>query len=66
MILAIGEKTGLTIDGQKAVTFKAQNSSRFSSTAFKKEHPDLYANFVQTTSTRNPFDSLKKETHVNY
>ena len=52
VILAIGEKTGLTIGGQKAVTFKAQNSSRFSSTAFKKEHPDLYADFVQTTSTR--------------
>ena len=52
VILAIGEKTGLTIGGQKAVTYKAQNSSRFSSTAFKKEHPDLYADFVQTTSTQ--------------
>ena len=52
MILAIGEKTGLTIGGQKAVTYKAQNSTRFSSTAFKKEHPDLYATFVQVTPTR--------------
>lgn len=52
VILAIGEKTGLTIGGQKAVTYKAQNSTRFSSTAFKKEHPDLYATFVQVTPTR--------------
>lgn len=52
VILAIGEKAGLLIGGEKAVTYKAQNSSRFASTAFKKEHPDLYADFVQTTSTR--------------
>ena len=52
VILAIGEKSGLLIGGEKAVTYKAQNSSRFASTAFKKEHPDLYADFVQTTSTR--------------
>lgn len=52
VIIAIGEKSGLLIGGEKAVTYKAQNSSRFASTAFKKEHPDLYADFVQTTSTR--------------
>lgn len=52
VILAIGEKTGLTIGGQKAITYKTQNSTRFSSTAFKKEHPDLYADFVQVTPTR--------------
>lgn len=52
VILAIGEKSGLLIGGEKAVTYKAQNSTRFSSTAFKKEHPDLYATFVQVTPTR--------------
>lgn len=52
VILAIGEKSGLLISGEKAVTYKAQNSTRFSSTAFKKEHPDLYATFVQVTPTR--------------
>ena len=52
VILAIGEKSGLLIGGEKAVTYKAQNSSRFASTAFKKEHPDLYRDFVQTSTTR--------------
>ena len=52
VILAIGEKSGLLIGGEKAVTYKAQNSSRFASTAFKKEHPDLYRDFVQTFTTR--------------
>ena len=52
VILAIGEKSGLLISGEKAVTYKAQNSSRFASTAFKKEHPDLYRDFVQTSTTR--------------
>ena len=33
VILAIGEKSGLLIGGEKAVTYKAQNSSRFASTA---------------------------------
>ena len=52
LIMAIGEKTGLTLGGKKAVTYKAMNITRFSSTDFKKEHPDLYQTFAKTTSTR--------------
>lgn len=52
LIMAIGEKTGLTLGGKKAVTYKAMNITRFSSTDFKKEHPDLYQGYAKTTSTR--------------
>lgn len=52
VIMAIGEKAGLLIGGAKAVTYKAMNSTRFSSTDFKKEHPDLYKDYAKTTSTR--------------
>ena len=52
LILAIGEKTGLTLGGKKAITYKAQSSTRFSSTAFRKDHPDLYDDYAKTTSTR--------------
>lgn len=52
LIMAIGEKTGLTLDGKKAVTYKAMSTTRFSSTDFKKSHPDLYQAFAKTTSTR--------------
>lgn len=52
LIMTIGEKTGLTLDGKKAVTYKAMSTTRFSSTDFKKSHPDLYQAFAKTTSTR--------------
>ncbi|MBS5492894.1 MAG: YqaJ viral recombinase family protein [Sutterella wadsworthensis] len=52
VIMAIGEKAELLIGGAKAVTYKAMNSTRFSSTDFKKEHPDLYKDYAKTTSTR--------------
>ena len=52
LIMAIGEKTGLTLGGKKAVTYKAMSTTRFSSTDFKKSHPDLYQAFAKTTSTR--------------
>ena len=52
LIMAIGEKTGLTLGGKKGVTYKAMNTTRFSSTDFKKEHPDLYQDYAKTTSTR--------------
>lgn len=52
LIMAIGEKTGLTLGGKKAVTYKAMSTTRFSSTDFKKSHPDLYQAFAKTTNTR--------------
>lgn len=52
LIMAIGEKTGLMLGGKKAVTYKAMSTTRFSSTDFKKSHPDLYQTFAKTTSTR--------------
>ena len=52
LIMAIGEKTGLTLGGKKAVTYKAMSTTRFSSTDFKKSHPDLYQAFAKTTNIR--------------
>lgn len=52
LILAIGERMGLTLGGKKAVTYKAMTSTRFSSSDFKKEHPDIYQEYAKTTSTR--------------
>ena len=52
LIMAIGERTGLNIAGEKAITYKAQNTTRFSSTAFRKDHPDLFEDYAKTTSTR--------------
>lgn len=52
LILAIGEAQGFTIGGQKAVTYKAQSSTRFDSTRFKAERPELYKQYAKTSSTR--------------
>lgn len=52
LIMAIGEKTGLTLGGKKAVTYKAMTTTRFSSTDFKKDYPDTYQSYAKTISTR--------------
>ena len=49
---ALGEKTGFLIAGEKACTFKAQKSTRFDTTRFKKEQPETYATYVKTSETR--------------
>lgn len=49
---ALGDKTGFTIAGEKACTYKAQTSNRFDSTRFKKAQPDLYNEYTKTTTTR--------------
>lgn len=49
---ALGEKTGFTIAGEKACTFKSQKTNRFDSTRFKKEQPETYASYVKTSETR--------------
>lgn len=53
----IGDKEGIVTegaDGRREVlaTFKAQNSSRLDSARLKKEHPDIYEEYVKTSSTR--------------
>ena len=50
--VALGEKTGFLIAGEKACTFKAQKSTRFDTTRFKKEQPETYATYVKTSETR--------------
>ena len=52
IILAIGEKQGMTIGGKKAATYKTQESKRFSSTEFKKAEPELFEQYAKVTSTR--------------
>lgn len=49
---ALGEKTGFTIAGEKACTFKYQESRRFDSTRFHKEQPGVYAAYTKTTKSR--------------
>lgn len=52
LIVAIGEDTGFTIDGKKAATYKTQSATRFDSTAFKADHPELYREYSKTSTTR--------------
>lgn len=52
LILSIGESLGLTLGGEKVATYKTQESNRFSTTDFKKSHPELYKEYTKTTSTR--------------
>lgn len=52
VILAIGQNAGLTIGGEKAVTYKAQTSRRFDATAFKKAQPAIYADYCKESMTR--------------
>lgn len=49
---ALGEKSGFTIAGENACTYKAQQSTRFDSKRFKKEQPETYAAFTKTTESR--------------
>lgn len=49
---ALGEKTGFLIAGEKACTFKAQKSTRFDTTRFKKEQPETYANYTKSSEVR--------------
>lgn len=49
---ALGEKTGFLIAGEKACTFKAQKSTRFDTTRFKKEQPETYAEYVKSSEIR--------------
>ncbi len=53
----IGDKEGLATEGEDGrrevlVTFKAQTSSRLDSARLKKERPDIYEEYVKTSSTR--------------
>lgn len=52
LIVELGERSGFTIGGEKAVTYKAQNSTRFDTTAFKKAQPSLYNEYAVTKTTR--------------
>lgn len=52
VILAVAEKAGLTIGGEKAVTYKAVTSTRFDSRTFKKDCPKEYAEYSTTSTTR--------------
>lgn len=52
LITRIGPHLGLTIDGEKVVSYKSQTSRRFSSTQFKKDFPDLYEQYTVEATTR--------------
>lgn len=52
LITRIGPHLGITIDGEKAVSYKSQTSRRFSSTQFKKDFPDLYEQYTVEATTR--------------
>ena len=48
----IGEAAQMQHNGEKLFTWKTQSSSRFNSSAFKAEYPDLYKAFSKTTESR--------------
>lgn len=52
LALSIGESTGLTLGGQKAVTFKQQTRTSFDSTALKKADPKVWQQYKKESSTR--------------
>ena len=52
LIVALGERTGFLIGGEKAVTYKAQTVNRFDTTAFKKADPATYNAYIKTNTTR--------------
>ncbi len=52
LILTIGEHSGLTIDGVKAASYKAQDRSRFDTKTFKADHPDLYEKYTSQSTIR--------------
>ena len=52
VIFAIGEKLGLTIGGKKAVTYKAQNKTTFSTKDLEERVPRNLQDFSTTSTTR--------------
>lgn len=52
LIAAIGPRTGLTIGGEKAATYKAQTRKSFSSTALKAAEPDVYQRYIKESTIR--------------
>jgi len=53
---AMGDADTLTYRGERLVTWKAsKGASRFDATAFKKAHPDLYAQFTKTSDPSRRF-----------
>ena len=48
----MGSNEELTVDGKTAVTWKIQETSRFDQSRFREAHPDLYAEFCNTSETR--------------
>lgn len=49
---AIGDRTGFTIGGEKAVTFKEKRTTRIDSVALKRDMPEAVLAHQVTTSTR--------------
>lgn len=48
----LGEAATLAYQGQTLATWKAQQSRRLDTNAFKVAHPDLYEQFLKTSETR--------------
>lgn len=52
VLLALESAETLMYQGVKVATCKTQTRSSFDSKAFEKDHPDLYAQYKKTSSTR--------------
>lgn len=48
----IGDKEGLTLDGKKVVTFKAQKRTTFDSKALKADDPEMWSGYLTESTTR--------------
>lgn len=52
LIVSIGEYSGIEEDGRPLVTYKAQETSRFSTTEFRKANPELAEKYTKTSTIR--------------
>lgn len=50
--IKIGSYSAMQANGNTLFTWKAQQSQRFDSSAFKNAHPDLYQQYTKTSETR--------------
>jgi len=49
---ALGDNEAGTVDGELAVTWKAQKRRALNQKALKEEHPELVESYYETTETR--------------
>ena len=52
LIISLKDAQGFLINGKKALSYKAQSTTRIDSTRLKKESPETYLQFCKTSESR--------------